>query len=187
MTEAAARLSPDARREQVLTCATRLFAERGFAGVSMTDVAHEAGVARGLVNHYFGSKRDLELAVVAHMLRVPTVLPEGDDWADAVDRWLDLVERHREAFFGAVDVAHPELRAVVDDAREQAGERALLVLGADVGPELRAVARAYSAFAEQAVREWLRTGRLTRDEVRHLVLESLPQLIAIVTTRSDTA
>src|SRR3982751_2655143 len=65
------RLEPDARRAQILSVAVRLFGERGWADVSTTDVAREAGVARGLVNHYFGTKKDLYLEVIRVMLTVP--------------------------------------------------------------------------------------------------------------------
>src|SRR3954447_89986 len=65
------RLEPDARREQILECAVRLFGERPYASVSTTDIAREAGVARGLLNHYFGTKRDLSLEVVRALVTLP--------------------------------------------------------------------------------------------------------------------
>lgn len=55
----AARLAPDARREQILHCALRLFAEKGLAGVRHTEVAHAAGVALPTVIHYFPQREDL--------------------------------------------------------------------------------------------------------------------------------
>src|SRR5581483_7319796 len=65
------RLEPDARREQILDCAVRLFGERPYAAVSTSEIAREAGVARGLLNHYFGTKRDLYLEVVRAMVALP--------------------------------------------------------------------------------------------------------------------
>ena len=59
------RLEPDVRRGQILACAVRLFGERPYAEVSTTDIARSAGVARGLINHYFGTKKDLFLAATA--------------------------------------------------------------------------------------------------------------------------
>lgn len=46
----------DARREQILTAATGLFATKGLAATRVSDVAGAAGVAQGLVYHYFASK-----------------------------------------------------------------------------------------------------------------------------------
>jgi AcrR family transcriptional regulator len=49
---------PD-RRLAILTSAERLFAEHGFAGVSIRSIAAEAGVPSGLVGYYFGRKNEL--------------------------------------------------------------------------------------------------------------------------------
>ena len=96
------RLDPDARREEIVAGALRLFTEHPYAAVSTTDLAGEAGVARGLINHYFGTKRALYLEVVRRLTTIPEVavseLPPGtvDVRAGAaVDWFLDAVERHR--------------------------------------------------------------------------------------------
>src|SRR4051812_5171083 len=70
------RLEPDARREQLLECAVRLFGEKPYAEVSTAEIAAEAGIARGLLNHYFGTKRDLYLEVVRRLVFVPDMDPE---------------------------------------------------------------------------------------------------------------
>ena len=59
------RLTPDARREQILVAARRLFSERPFTSVTTAEVAEAAGVARSLVHHYFGGIRELFMAVIA--------------------------------------------------------------------------------------------------------------------------
>jgi len=48
--------SPDDRRKEILKAAVKVFAERGYHGCRISDVADEAGVAYGLVYHYFGNK-----------------------------------------------------------------------------------------------------------------------------------
>jgi len=48
--------SPGDRRQQILAAAVRVFAERGYEATRVGDVAREAGVAYGLVYHYFASK-----------------------------------------------------------------------------------------------------------------------------------
>ncbi|WP_162787005.1 TetR/AcrR family transcriptional regulator [Janibacter anophelis] len=50
-------------RERIRTAALALFAERGVAATSLREVARSAGVAPGLVGHYFGSKDGLHEAV----------------------------------------------------------------------------------------------------------------------------
>ena len=51
------RLDPGQRREQILEAANALISERGYAAVSVEDIARSAGVARGLVHHYFGGRK----------------------------------------------------------------------------------------------------------------------------------
>ncbi|WP_168929407.1 TetR family transcriptional regulator [Nocardioides sp. GY 10113] len=51
-------------RGQILEAARRLFAEDGFAGTSLRQIASAAGVDVRLVSHYFGSKGDLFVAAV---------------------------------------------------------------------------------------------------------------------------
>lgn len=55
----AARLAPDRRRDQILGCALRLFAEKGFEGARHTEIAQAAGVALPTVLHYFPDREDL--------------------------------------------------------------------------------------------------------------------------------
>jgi TetR/AcrR family transcriptional regulator, fatty acid metabolism regulator protein len=51
------------KRRQILRAAIAVFARSGYHGSRVSDVAKEAGVAYGLVYHYFGSKEDLLEAV----------------------------------------------------------------------------------------------------------------------------
>jgi TetR/AcrR family transcriptional regulator, fatty acid metabolism regulator protein len=47
------------RRRQILDAAVRVFARQGFHGCRVSDIAEEAGVAYGLVYHYFRSKEEV--------------------------------------------------------------------------------------------------------------------------------
>lgn len=53
------RQQKEERREQILDAALRIFAEKGFAGASIRDIAKEVGVTEGLIYHYFESKDQL--------------------------------------------------------------------------------------------------------------------------------
>ncbi|WP_066939665.1 TetR/AcrR family transcriptional regulator [Microtetraspora fusca] len=57
-----------ARREEIAQAALRLCARDGLAGVTIGQVAQEAGVSKGLVQHYFAGKADL-LRASAHVMR----------------------------------------------------------------------------------------------------------------------
>src|SRR5437588_11629633 len=97
------RLEHDERRQQILACARRLFSERNYTAVSTTDIAREAGVARGLLHHYFGTKRELYLEVVRSLMRMPTnPVPlqapgRGIEIviSESVERWRQMLERNR--------------------------------------------------------------------------------------------
>ena len=56
-------------KEQILTVAERLFAERGFAGTTLRNVVSEAGVNLAAVHYHFGSKEELFRAVVQRFAR----------------------------------------------------------------------------------------------------------------------
>ena len=56
-------LSPDARRHQLLTAATAVFAQRGYRAAGISDIVATAGVARGTFYLYFASKAEVFLAI----------------------------------------------------------------------------------------------------------------------------
>jgi len=59
------RMTGQQRREQLLDVGRRLFAERGFEGTSIEEIAKDAGVSKPVVYEHFGSKEGL-YAVVVH-------------------------------------------------------------------------------------------------------------------------
>lgn len=192
------RLEPDARREQILAAALELFGERPYAAVSTAELARAAGVTRGLLHHYFGTKRALYVEVVRQMLIVPRMsLPEGvadtlEDRVDACVDWLlDLVARHGRTFVavsGAEGVGDdPEIERLLAEADDKAGQRMLTLIGLDPGtvasPRVRAIGRAYAAFAKGAIREWVREGSLTRADVHSVLASALRAIVADVLER----
>jgi AcrR family transcriptional regulator len=54
-----ARAARGAKRKQILEAATRVFASRGYHGARVSDIAREAGIAYGLVYHYFRNKDEI--------------------------------------------------------------------------------------------------------------------------------
>ncbi len=54
----------DETRRRLLTVARELFAQRGYAAVSLEEIAHAAGVTKGAVYHSFQSKAELFRQVV---------------------------------------------------------------------------------------------------------------------------
>ena len=191
-----ARLDHDRRRRQILDCAASLLAARPYGEVSMEDVAAAAGVTRGLLHHYFGTKRDLHLELMRDMLRaIPVPVPEfvqgvtpDQRLADSVDRWLDAIWRNRRMWLATLGGAglgrDPEAERIWDRARDASVDSMIGVLG--LGPAtlasdaLRGLLRSYAAFAETATREWLEHKRFTREQMHALLTSTLAGLVAEV-------
>lgn len=56
------------KKESILVAAQELFAKYGYAGTTMKMIAQSAGVAAGLVSHYYGSKEQLFLVAGQEMI-----------------------------------------------------------------------------------------------------------------------
>lgn len=68
-------LPADARREQLLEAAKRVFARRGYPAVNIADICKEAKVARGTIYQYFRNKRDVLMELLDEIAaRVEVVL-----------------------------------------------------------------------------------------------------------------
>ncbi len=88
-----------ARQQRILGVALRHFAERGYEGVRIEEIAREAGVAKGAVFGYFGSKAGLFLAAYQAAARSfsryldapPEVL--GDGFFAVIGYWISRTPR----------------------------------------------------------------------------------------------
>nr|WP_063040292.1 TetR/AcrR family transcriptional regulator [Nocardia pseudovaccinii] len=193
------RLEPDERRAQILECAIDMFGERPYAAVSTAELAQRAGVARGLINHYFGNKRDLYLAVVRRMVTLPRlddmVAPTGTDRerVDASVHWLlDVISEHGSTWVkvtsheGVGD--DPEVQQILDQADDAAAERMLLMVGraeSAHSAQLRAMVRAFGGLVKVAGREWITRGALTRGQVHALLSDMLMTLVTETMPKVD--
>jgi AcrR family transcriptional regulator len=184
------RMDPDARREQILRVASRLFGNRPYSDVSISDIASEAGIARGLLHHYFGSKRELYLEVVRIAARAPLgseppeALGTAQAWTTVVNSFLGAIERNPSLWLNAVSAGGPEhdgeLAAILDEAREILADQTLVAIGiGDRADDLavRAFIRAWGGFVQELTVEWVGRGRIDRDKVQRTMLATLPLLV----------
>jgi TetR/AcrR family fatty acid metabolism transcriptional regulator len=89
------------RKKTILRAAIDVFAQKGYHGCRISDVAKEAGVAYGLVYHYFKNKEQL----------LQSVFESG--WGGFVNRVRDVVARESavdEKIAGVVRVAFEAYR-----------------------------------------------------------------------------
>ncbi len=177
------RLDPDVRREQILAEASSLFADQDYSAVSLEMIAARAGVTRGLVHHYFGSKRGLFLAVVERAVRVPddvALIPEGASGsfdeivAACVRRWMRVIESAGGLWIAADSggVGGADADAVLSSARDDLVDRMIdeVPFPASLDRDLlRSALRCYAAVARVATEEWLVRGTLTREQTETLL------------------
>ncbi|PYG99953.1 TetR/AcrR family transcriptional regulator [Arthrobacter stackebrandtii] len=185
------RLAPDERRQQIFVCAQKLFNERAYEEVSATDIAAEAGVARGLINHYFGNKRGLYLEVVKVSSTVSAVavaaLPDGtlEERIDQAVTWfLDSLEKSGGSWlsFGGGSMGRdPDLEKILIAAENESVElliEACGLAGRRNGREdIKAMFRVYAQLARSGAREWLLRKTLTRPQVHALLSSTLAVIV----------
>ncbi|WP_404429746.1 TetR/AcrR family transcriptional regulator [Microbacterium lacus] len=173
------RLDPDARRAQILDAAADLYRERRYDDVSLEELAAAAGVARGLLHHYFGSKRELYLAVVTRSARLPVQeLPdlEGRPLAERARLTMAwILEGAREYGQGWVNASGAEalhdggdVQSLVDRADDRAARFVIEALGLEDDDVLRARLRPVAPYLKALCREWLQRGTLSEADVLDL-------------------
>jgi len=192
----AAYLDGEQRHAQILRVASTLFAERGYDEVSTADVADGAGVVRGLVNHYFGTKRQLFVEVVTAMLAVPDDAfgePPTDE-ADrepamraAVELWLHAAEANRSTWLACVGAQgfgrDAEVETVLRHARERIVDQLITIAWgppSEAPVELRTLAHGYYGFAEAITAEWLLIQPLPRTVVAEMLFRGLVAIVEVV-------
>jgi AcrR family transcriptional regulator len=178
------RLAPAERRQQIIDAARRLYADRPYDDVSTAELAEAAGVARGLINHYFGDKRELFLAVMRESIMMPErALPdyEGRTMEErarlTMDWILDAATTYGQAWIAASGAANlhgsSDIQAIVDEADDRAARLVLDAVGLPDSPHLRARLRPVAALTKAVCREWLQRDSLTRAEALDLLTDSL--------------
>jgi TetR/AcrR family transcriptional regulator, fatty acid metabolism regulator protein len=85
-------VAADDKRRRILEAAEHVFARQGYDASPVSDVATEAGVAYGLVFHYFGSKEAL-LDAVFHAVwgRLLAALRQAEETGETAPEQLVLV------------------------------------------------------------------------------------------------
>jgi AcrR family transcriptional regulator len=178
-----ARLSTDARREQLVALGVEMFSERPFDEVSIDDIAASAGISKGLLYHYFPSKRDFYVEVVRHSADEMQAVTETDPdlaplerLSEGLDKYLAYVETHARGYSTVLRAgigSDREVAAIVEEVRATMVARILDDFPGESAPGIRIAVRGWVGFAEAASLEWLERRELTRDELRDLLIQAL--------------
>jgi len=185
---------PRAERErQTLAAAGALFAERGFAAVTMDEVAARVGVTKPLLYAYFGNKERLYLACMepAGEALVATVAAAVRDTATpaealraGVHAFFAFVDRDRSAWRVLFDESLPAGAEPARRAAEQRDRLRGLVAAAQLArlpaerrdaarPQVEALSAALLGAAEALARWWLRTDAMPAAGAAELLVRTL--------------
>lgn len=188
------RLDNDQRRAQLLALARSAFSDRAYDDVSIDDLAREAKISKGLLYHYFPTKRDLYVAGLSEIAGELVAAVTSASGAAPIERaragldaYLDHITRHQRAFVslmrGGIG-SDPEVAAVVDGVRAKMFETFLedqpfapLVKG---DARFETAVRGWIGFVEAATIDWCTNPRLTREQLRELLVGVLLEVLRVV-------
>ncbi|WP_433601570.1 TetR/AcrR family transcriptional regulator [Nocardia sp. CA-135953] len=181
------RLSPDERRRQLITLGAKMLGDRAIEDISITEIAGEAGISRGLLFHYFPTKQDFQLAIVRHAnaellehVEPDRTLGVFDMLRDSIERYIEYVGENRNSYVsllrGPASVS-AEVLPLVDQTRNVIIDIILTEVPVDIPdadrPRLILAMRGWIAFVEEATLTWLRHETITREQLVDLLVESL--------------
>jgi AcrR family transcriptional regulator len=186
--EPRARLPEGERRAQLLALGRRLFTERPYDALSIDDIAAAAGISKGLLYHYFPSKRDFYVAIVdeaARQLLETTAPIEGlsppEQAQRGIDAYLDFVEVHSTAYTTLLRGGignDPEVAARVERTRDALMARMMKNMGLESPrPVFRFLIRSWIGLVEAASIDWIDRREVSREVVARTMLDSLYQTI----------
>lgn len=133
-----------ARRALITAAAVKIFADKGYHGTSLGEIAKAAGVARTVLYDHFPSKRVLLLAVMQEQnaalveymgVRIRGSGPAEDRMRSTIDAYFGFAESNpaaRKVLFDATGEDDPEIRTVRLGIRESRTRAVTALLGDDI-------------------------------------------------------
>jgi AcrR family transcriptional regulator len=114
------------RRREILDAASRLFSTRGYAEVSMKEIATEAECAVGTLYRFFESKEAVYAALVEALLdrarvEMAEVLDPALDEAEQLRRWVERKQSLFHENLPLIRLIHEDVHLVGASGREKVG------------------------------------------------------------------
>jgi AcrR family transcriptional regulator len=174
------RLDVDERRRQLLEAGARVFTERSYDDASMAEVAREAGISKGLLYHYFPSKRDLFVATLEaaaaelqEITQPDPSLPVAEQLVAALDAYLAWIDEHADSYAKLMESASgsDDVRSYMAQVRAGTVERMLegVVKGGDPAA-VRTALHGFLWFMDGACLDWLAHRDLSRGQLRDMLV-----------------
>lgn len=133
----------------ILEAATELFAEKGYAGTSTSEIANKAEVAEGTIFKHFKSKKGLLLAIVSPMMMklfAPVIKKDMDKVLDLEFEYFQdfiraMIENRKEFIQNNL----PMLRILVQEIpfHPELKEQFIEYIGKDIFAKMRKIVRYY--------------------------------------------
>jgi AcrR family transcriptional regulator len=182
------RLEIDERRLQLLEHGKRYFANHSYDDVSLDDLAAAAGVSKGLLFHYFSSKREFYVETIRAMslqLRRLTApdpsLPPGERLRAALDAHMLFAKKNGAmyvAFCRSGVAVASEVFGILEEHREAVMRYLLENLGVSESPPLlRTALRAWMVMVEGVCLEWIACPDLSQKDLRELLIAGYRALL----------
>ena len=173
-------------RQRLIAAAVELFSTKSYEDVAAADIARAAGVAHGLLFHYFGSKRGIYLQAIHEAVdQLDTAfafeadLPPSQQLRRALASNLRYLSRRRGLALRLVlggRGADPQAWEVFEAARWRALGATVALLGLDPDNHaLRIAGRAAVAAIDEATVYWLNNEQQFSEET---MVEYMIQLLA---------
>ncbi len=86
------------RRDEILTAAARVFAEKGYANATIKEIAYEADVADGTIYNYFEGKRSLLLGIADRLIGKAMDQTISELGLHAPEAYVDAILRNAVRF-----------------------------------------------------------------------------------------
>jgi AcrR family transcriptional regulator len=193
------RLDLDARRAQLLALGKDLFGKRPYDDIAIDEIAEKACISKGLLYHYFGSKRGYYVAtleeaareLLAATLEDPSLAPP-ERAQRSLDTYLDFVSANAPAFKallrGGIGT-DPEVAAVVDGVRTEFLARFVRNLGLAEAPRpvFELAARSWIGLVEAASLQWIEKRDVDRTTLKSFLLDTLTQVLLAAFRLDPTA
>ena len=187
------RMPADDRRRQLVGLGLQMLTEVPIHELSVDKVAAAAGISRGLLFHYFPTKRDFYIAVVRaaarRLLRACEPSPDAspsEQLAQMLSGYVGFLERRRGpyvALFRGSAGGADYIREIYEDTRSVFTARALSALGQTDAPPLTAlVVRGWFCFVEDTALEWTVDKAVDRDILIQTLVRSLHALVDAAVT-----
>jgi AcrR family transcriptional regulator len=179
-TPAYSRLQTDERRRQLLEAGARVFTERSYDDASMAEVARAAGISKGLLYHYFPSKRDLFVATLEAAAEELRNITEPDpsrsipeQLTSILDAYLAWIEEHADSYAKLLESAtgSDDVRSYMAQMRAGTVERILGTLVKGGNPAaIRTALHGFLWFIDGACLDWLASKDLSREQLRDMLV-----------------